>query len=362
MELIEMRKTRVSVHPSNAAHALCSMDHHLWLVDEASARTTLGKPRTTSSRRTETMHTIVIALGGNALIEAKDDGGHDGQMKKASVLAEEIGHLIGRGHRIVLTHGNGPHVGNLAIQQAAATGIAPQPLFVLVAMSQGQIGSLMCQALGAALPSHRDRVVSVITHSVVSEDDPAFENPTKPIGPFLDAEGLRHASSMGWDVGEDAGRGTRRMVPSPRPSAIVEAGAIRRLVESGHVVIAGGGGGIPVADARQGGGGIDAVIDKDRTAVEIGHHVGADLLALITNVDNVMLDYGTSNERPIETITPADARKHLDDGQFAAGSMGPKIEAAIDFLERGGTRAIITSSSRLTSAIDGRVGTQIAPT
>jgi carbamate kinase len=262
---------------------------------------------------------------------------------------------------VLVVHGNGPQVGNLGLQQeAAAADVPAQPLHLLGAMTQGQLGSVLVREIDSRCGP--GSAVALVTHVEVHESDPAFAAPTKFVGPFLDrgqAEEL--AGSHGWQVREDVGRGWRRVVPSPRPVAVLELAAIRDLLGAGHVVVAGGGGGVPVRRDPDGGWpGVEGVIDKDHAAVLLAAALGADALYLLTGVDAVRLDFGTPRERPVHQLTVAQAKAHLADDQFAAGSMRPKIEAALDFLAGGGERVVITSAERLGDVGEGReVGTTI---
>lgn len=290
--------------------------------------------------------TAVVALGGNAFTRQEQTGTYEEMTANARAMAAAVHGLRQAGWRVVVTHGNGPQVGNLAIQQdAGAAQVPAQPLHALVAMTQGMLGSLIQQALG------EPDLVCVVTHVVVDPADPAFGRPTKPIGPF-------YAHPREGFV-EDAGRGYRRVVPSPRPLEIVEARAISRLVEDGFVVVASGGGGIP-ADAE--GRPVSAVIDKDLSAALLATAVRARALALVTDVDAVMLDFGTPSARPITAITADEMRRHLLDGQFPEGSMGPKVRAALRFLDSGGERVAITRAELVPDALAGRnvVATRIA--
>jgi carbamate kinase len=262
-------------------------------------------------------------------------------------------------------HGNGPQVGALAMaQEAVAREIPPQPLFVLGAMTQGQLGYLIAQAVGDALVA-ADRtpaVAAVVTQVVVDREDPAFGNPTKPIGPFFsEGRARRIADARGWSVTEDSGRGWRRVVPSPIPQEVVEAAEIRRLLDGGEVVIACGGGGVPVAREGDELVGVDAVIDKDFAASLVGRLVGATSLLLVTGVDQVLLDFGTPTQRAVASMTVAQARAHLAEGQFPPGSMGPKIEAAAQFVQETGGTATVTSLDRVVDALAGASGTRITP-
>jgi carbamate kinase len=303
--------------------------------------------------------TAVIALGGNALTLTGQSGTCDEIAANAAMMAAAVNDVIEAGWRAVIVHGNGPQVGNLALQQDS-TSLAPaQPLALLNAMTQGQLGSQIARAVDALRGP--GTAAALVTHVTVSPADPAFGAPSKPIGPFFgqeQAEGL--ASARGWVVWPDSGRGFRRVVASPQPTGIVEIDAVRALVSAGHLVIAAGGGGIPVtADC---GSSIDAVIDKDRAASLMARLLGAQALLLVTAVDHVMLDYGTPRQSRLGTITAGDAARHLREGQFPAGSMGPKIEAALQFLGGGGELAVITSPGLLAATLAGgygRAGTRI---
>ncbi len=306
------------------------------------------------------MSTIVVALGGNALIQPGESGTAEEQAANAIGMAAAVGEVATKGHRIVVTHGNGPQVGNLALQQQAARHIVPiMPLDLVGAMTQGYMGSLIVRALWEQLPCHRDRLAAIVTHTLVDLDDEAFSNPTKPIGPFLDDDAENRARSLGWTVAKDSGRGNRRLVPSPRPQGVLEAAAIKSLVDSGYLVVAGGGGGIPIAVASGELRGVDAVVDKDRVAVLIAGEVKADVLALVTGVDHVYLGYGTRDERPVHEMTTDEAARYLENQEFPVGSMGPKVESAIDFINAGGEFVVITSGGQLGAALDGNSGTRV---
>jgi carbamate kinase len=304
---------------------------------------------------------ILIALGGNALIRESQRGTWAEQQDNALDCARAVARLRRAGHEVVLAHGNGPQVGVLALQQACAEPEAPAlPFDALVAMTQGQMGYLLQQALATVDPDVPTAVL--LTRAVVAEDDPAFAAaPTKPIGRFYDEAGARQvADERGWDVGPDAGRGWRRMIASPRPVDVVEHEQIALLSSRGVVVVAAGGGGIPVV--RRGGrlAGIEAVIDKDRCATELGIQVGADLLILTTGVPRVSFDFGTRWQRDMARLTVSDAVRHLRDGDFPVGSMGPKIESAVRFASTGG-RVVITDPVHLADVLDGDEGTWIVP-
>jgi carbamate kinase len=310
--------------------------------------------------------TAVVALGGNAITRPGQEGTYAQQTDNVRAMADAVCRLRADGWSVVLVHGNGPQVGNLAIQQEEGAHRVPvMPLFLLGAMTEGHIGCLLGLALreagGPAAPS----VVSVVTHVVVDPGDPAFARPTKPIGPFFDAEqARRHVAERGWDVGEDAGRGYRRLVASPYPLEIVELDAVRALIEAGVVVVAAGGGGVPVVADGAGYRGVDAVIDKDLAAQRLANALGAEALVLVTDVPQVMLDYGTERARGIGEITVDEAQAYADDHQFPEGSMGPKVRAAIQFLREGGRTVVISNTERAPISLEpgagaGSAGTRI---
>lgn len=304
----------------------------------------------------------MLAIGGNALAPGHARGTLEEQQSNANRIARLVVRMMQQGWRVVLTHGNGPQVGNLALQHeggAAAAVIPAQPLFVLGAMTQGQIGHMLTVALHNAV-GEQTPVASLLTHVVVDPRDPAIARPTKPIGPFFSSDRARIlAEQRGWQIVDDAGRGFRRVVPSPQPVEILEGKAIRTLVDRGFLVVAAGGGGIPVVRRGRRLEGFDAVIDKDLTAALLATTVGASALLLLTGIDRVMLDFGTPAERPVGEMTLEEARAYLAEGQFPPGSMGPKVLGAIRFLEADGRRhgawrsAIITSARRAAAALAG---------
>ncbi|WP_186525983.1 carbamate kinase [Leekyejoonella antrihumi] len=308
----------------------------------------------------------VVALGGNAFTVENEAGRYEDQARHAAVMAELIGGMLDDGWLLALVHGNGPQVGNLAIQQEDGADLVPaQPLFSLVAMTQGELGSLITLAVRNA--TGRTDVTGVLSHVVVDQDDAAFAAPSKPIGPFLtEQEAHRLATDRGWHIREDSGRGWRRIVASPRPVRITEVDAIRQLLRAGHVVVTGGGGGIPVV---RGVGGefecTDAVIDKDYVAAELAVAVGAQALVIVTAIDAVQLDFGTPRQRPIAQMELDEAECHLAQGQFPEGSMGPKIRASTYFLRHGGEVAVITTAAlaarglRCTDPDDSSAGTRL---
>jgi carbamate kinase len=308
----------------------------------------------------------VVALGGNALVLGRQRGTAREQIMSITSASLQLARLIKQGHQIVLTHGNGPQIGNLLIQQEFAKVEVPQmPLNILGAMTQGQIGYLIQQSLTNALDGiglQRD-VVTVITRVAVRESDRAFRNPTKPIGPFYTREEAeRLASRRGYTVKmvqPRARRSYRRVVPSPEPTQILEREVIRALLESRAIVIAGGGGGIPVIRIGKGSyKGIEAVIDKDLTAEKIAEDIRAETLLILTDAQNVKLNFGKKNEKSLGSVSLAEAKKYLGQGQFLSGSMEPKVLACVRFLEAGGKQAIIASLEDGANAIRGESGTR----
>lgn len=309
------------------------------------------------------MPLAVVAVGGNALTAADQTGTWTEIAANAAEMATCLAALRSTGWQVAVVHGNGPQVGNLAIQQDEGASLVPgQPLHQLCAMTQGQLGSVLARAIDRDCGA--GSAVAVVTHVEVDPDDPAFDHPTKPIGPFFsEARAAELAAERGWTVVEDAGRGWRRVVASPRPTAVVEVSAISTLLQAGHVVLAAGGGGVAVRAADDGSlTGVDAVIDKDHAAATLATAIGASELYLLTGVDCVLLDFGTPRQRPAHVLTPAEAERHLADGQFPEGSMGPKVTAALRFLADGGSRVIITSAAKLAAAVAGEPGAGTALT
>ena len=308
----------------------------------------------------------VISLGGNALIKRGERGTIEEQFDHVRSCASGISRMIGEGRRIVVTHGNGPIVGNIVIRnEAAKNTVPPMPLFICDADSEGGIGYMIQQTLYNALRSiHQPRdVVTIVTQVIVDASDPAFGRPTKPIGPFYTPpEAASLEKTRGWTLKEDSGRGYRRVVPSPRPLRIVEIGVVRRLVSQGVIVIAAGGGGVPVVESPSGDlRGIDAVVDKDLATSLLAAELGAELFINLTQIDRVYLDYGKDRQRGLAEVTVDEIGEYERQGHFPAGSMGPKIRAAIEFLQAGGKEVIITSPELLDDAIQGRAGTRIRP-
>lgn len=308
----------------------------------------------------------IVAIGGNSLIEDPSDPGIARQWDAARKTCRHIADMIAEGWHVVVTHGNGPQVGYIVRRGEIATreGIHDVPLDLVVADTQGSIGYMLCQALDNSLRrlGMNRTVVSVVTQMRVDADDPAFMNPSKPIGGFMSEEEARKYEAQGWVVMEDAGRGWRRVVASPKPHAIQEINAIQALMLSGYVVVACGGGGIPVVRNEVGSlRGVYAVIDKDRSSALLAQTLRADLLIISTGVEKVALHFNTPNQRDLDTITLEEAQQFISEGHFARGSMLPKIEAAVDFVRNGGPRAIISNPENLQRALHGETGTHIIP-
>ncbi|HET7119928.1 MAG TPA: carbamate kinase [Solirubrobacterales bacterium] len=298
---------------------------------------------------------IVLALGGNALLQRGERADALNQRRNIELAARALAEVAAE-HEVVLTHGNGPQVGLLALQSEAYPDVPSYPLDILGAESEGMVGHMLELALRNELPE-RD-VVTVLTEVVVADDDPAFGRPSKPIGPVYKEERARELSRRrGWTIGRD-GDGYRRLVPSPEPHAIAEIRSLRVLVDSGALLVCAGGGGIPVTlDGMGTMRGVEAVVDKDLTAALLARRLDADLLVMLTDVDSVHLDWGGPHERPLSEVDPAELRE-MD---FAVGSMGPKVEAACRFAEASGRRAAIGSLSDAARIVRGEAGTQVGP-
>jgi carbamate kinase len=310
--------------------------------------------------------TAVIAVGGNALIRDGQKGTIAEQFENARDTASHVAALVADGWRVVLTHGNGPQVGFILLRSEMASEAEFTPrlsLDMCVADSEGGIGYIIGNSLVSELGRRglADRVVCVLTQTVVDLKDPAFQHPSKPIGSGYSAtDAERHQSRDHWIMIEDAGRGFRRLVPSPRPVRIVEAGAIGTLLEAGFVVIACGGGGIPVVEEQPGVyRGVEAVVDKDFASGFLAAHLGVPVFVISTGVEKVAIRFRKPDQRFLDRMTLAEARGYLEAGEFPEGSMGPKIRAAVEFIERGGKRAIITSPNHLEEAMAGRTGTHV---
>ncbi|MDZ7815793.1 MAG: carbamate kinase [Planctomycetota bacterium] len=307
---------------------------------------------------------IVVALGGNALIKPGERPTVYTQFCNTRQALAPIAGLICKGHRIVMTHGNGPQVGNILIRSERSAGYAYElPLGVCVAQSQGEMGYMISQEMKNSLRrcKAKDRnVVAMVTQVLVDPDDPAMSNPTKPVGPFFDSDRAEELKKEGVAVTEDAGRGFRRVVPSPIPYRILESDSVKRLYEQGLVVIAVGGGGCPVyMRDNEVIDGVDAVIDKDLASKVLALEIGAEVLVISTAVEHVYLNFNKPGQKAVNRATVTEMKQWLREGHFAAGSMKPKIQAAVEFLEGGGEEVIITTPELVEKAVDGDAGTHI---
>ena len=305
----------------------------------------------------------LVAMGGHAFIQSDQRGTIEDHESNAKGIAKVLMTLVDRDYRLIITHGNGPQVGHLLLQHEMAKSESPEmPLDVLVAMTEGSLGYILQQALLNELRAREIRryVVTVVTQVLVDQDDPAFNCPTKPIGPFLSREEAeRRRDELGWVIREDAGgRGWRRLVASPKPTRVIQADMIGEAAQTGHIVIAGGGGGVPIKigsnNAYQG---VEAVVDKDLTSALLAASVGAELLIMLTAVPQVYTNFRQPDQAALGAVTLAEIKQLHRDSPFPPGSMGPKIDAIIDFLERGGRRALITDAETLPLAIEGSGGT-----
>ncbi|WP_457558204.1 carbamate kinase [Candidatus Harpocratesius sp.] len=297
------------------------------------------------------MKTLIVALGGNALIQKGQRGTAEEQLANIRMPVRQIAELS-RDYQIVITHGNGPQSGNLLLQQEACDEVPKMPLSIIGAQTQGQIGFMIESTLDEELMriglNKAKLFLTVLTYTQVKRDDPAFQNPTKPIGPAYEhpKPGFVH-TSKGW----------RRVVPSPKPHKIFQYREIKRLIEDNFIVIACGGGGIPVIKENKKITGVEAVIDKDLATARLGAQIGANILIIATDEEKVALNFGKPDEIRLDRLSVSDAKKYLEEGQFPAGSMGPKIQACINFLEEGGEQAIITSIDNIKASLLGKAGT-----
>jgi carbamate kinase len=308
---------------------------------------------------------IVIALGGNAMTSPDGNARPEDQRAAVTEAAGPIADLVVAGHEVLLTHGNGPQVGNLLLKnELAASVVPPVPLDWCGAQTQATIGNLLLNALDAAFAERSSdrRTAAIVSRTLVDADDPGFVHPTKPIGRYLAEDEAKVMMEHGQQYVEVAGRGWRRVVASPEPRAALDGPAADVLLGQGYVVVCSGGGGIPTIKRADGTlEGVEAVIDKDLTAALVAQEIGADLLVIATDVDSAVTDWGTAHARPIGEVTTAEMRAIAKDQGFAAGSMGPKVEAVTRFAERAGGTGIITSLARISSAIEGHLGTRVIP-
>jgi len=301
------------------------------------------------------LKTLIVALGGNALIKFGEEGTTEEQFRNLRVPISQIAELV-KDYNIIITHGNGPQVGNLLLQQEATEFVSKRPLQILVAETQGQIGFMIESTLDEELMKigldEEKLFLTVLTYVKVDSEDPAFKNPTKPIGPAYPVRTRpgQVKTTKGW----------RRVVPSPKPIKIYQWREIKRLMElGGWIVIACGGGGIPVIKEAKKLYGVEAVIDKDLASSKLAEQIGADILLIATDVEKVALNYGNPDQKDLERLSVSEAKRYLKEVQFPEGSMGPKIQAVINFMEAGGERAIITSIEKITAALEGKAGTHI---
>jgi carbamate kinase len=311
------------------------------------------------------MSRIVVALGGNAIVQAGQRGTAEEQQASVALTCAQVARMLDAGYEVTLTHGNGPQVGNLLIKNELARDVVPpMPLDWCVAQTQATIGYLVQQSLGLELARRASPrfVATLVTRTLVQADDPAWQQPSKPIGLYQpEARAREIAAATGQVWAPQGDRGWRRLVPSPDPVAILDRDAIVVLIDAGAVVVAGGGGGIPVVRRADGSfAGAEAVIDKDLGAALLAREVGAETLLILTDVEHAVLRYGTPEAEPLRDVTPARLREYQADGHFASGSMGPKVEAALRFAESGpGRRAIISALRVAVDALAGRTGTQV---
>ncbi|MEA3355170.1 MAG: carbamate kinase [Patescibacteria group bacterium] len=310
------------------------------------------------------MSTIVIALGGNAIKSAKEEGTNQQQFNNVNQTTKHLAKLIEQGHNLIITHGNGPQVGNLLLQHDIAKQKVPAlPMDVCGAQSQGQIGYMMQQTLDNHLKALNIKriVVTIVTQVEVDPKDQAFKNPTKPVGPFYTQEQAKkiQVNNPEYVIKQDAGRGYRRLVPSPLPINNLEIEAVKTLIKACHIVVCSGGGGVPVIKKNQGYHGVEAVIDKDHAGELLAELVKADIFIILTDVEKVSLHYNQPNQTNLDSITVTEAEKYLKQGHFATGSMKPKVTAAINFIKSGGKQAIITHPFKVLEALDKKTGTII---
>jgi carbamate kinase len=308
---------------------------------------------------------VVVALGGNALSPASGDGSVGAMREAVAATSEVLADLVAKGVGLVITHGNGPQVGRILLQQEyAADRVPPMPMDVCGAQSQGQIGYVLAQSLDSALRRRKlsTRALCLVTQVVVNGRDPAFRRPTKPVGPSYprpEAQRIAHETGYVFRIMPD--KQWRRVVASPRPLRFVEEEPLLQIIEAGHVVVAAGGGGVPVVEHRNELRGVEAVVDKDLTAARLAMLVHADLLLILTAVDRVQVGYGTPQAEELDRMTLSRAQQLLDAGEFPEGSMGPKMQACVDFVGGGGPRAVIASLTRAGDAVFGAAGTEVVP-
>ncbi len=309
---------------------------------------------------------VVVAIGGNSLIEDPREPGIARQWSAARYTTDQIAMLVADGYRVVITHGNGPQVGYILRRGEIALkqGVHDVPLDIIVADTQGSIGYMLQQAMDNSMRrlGLNRTVVSVVTQVQVDPDDPAFEHPTKPIGGFMTEAEARTFEAEGWRVVEDSGRGWRRVVPSPQPRKIMEISPIHDMMMAGYIIIASGGGGVPVIRTEKGSlRGVPAVVDKDLASALLAEQLRADMFMISTGVPQVFVDFNKPTQRPITEMSIVAAEDYISQGQFPAGSMLPKVQAAVQFVKNGGPVAMITNPANLLGAIKGEAGTRVVP-
>lgn len=305
---------------------------------------------------------IVVALGGNAISRKDEKGDIPDQIRNSQKTAEHIVDLVEAGYKVVTTHGNGPQVGNVLRRvEASRDFLYPLPLDICGAHTQGGMGYVLQREITNVFAKRGiDKIAfTIVTQALVDKDDPALQNPTKPIGPFFTKEKIAPMIEQGWNAIEDAGRGYRRVVPSPKPKAIVEERIIHQAINFGDVIVCCGGGGIPVIKKDGLLQGVEGVIDKDYGTSLLARIIKADLMVITTGVEKVAIHFDKPDEKCLDRMTVDEARRYYDDGEFPAGSMGPKILAAIEYIEETGKDVIITSPEKMMGAIDGKTGTRI---
>jgi carbamate kinase len=308
--------------------------------------------------------TALVAIGGNALMRAGEPATVEGQRVHVVETCRALVDVVSRGWRIVVTHGNGPQVGAALLRsERAADAAYPLPLDVCVASTQGEIGFLLQQTLGEELEARglRRHVATVLAQVVVDRDDARFARPTKPIGPFYPAEETAGRRAMGWTMVEEPPHGFRRVVASPEPREIVEEAVIRTLVDAGVIVVTLGGGGIPVVRSGRRLEGVEAVVDKDLASALLAIRLHVDRFVVLTDVDRIYLDYDSENRRGLDEVTAGDLRRLAADAHFPPGTMGPKVEAVLRFVDAVAREALVTSPDRLSLALLGRAGTRVVP-
>ena len=309
---------------------------------------------------------ILVALGGNAILQKGGTGTASEQLATVAETCKQLVKIVRAGHDLAITHGNGPQIGDILLAYDSAKKILPpMPLDVCGAQSQGMIGYMLQQSLENELRRSRTKknVAVVLTQTVVSASDRAFSNPSKPIGPFYTKEEAELLMDKnGWTIVNDSNRGFRRVVPSPEPVEIVEGVTIRSLYDNGTIVIAAGGGGIPVVKNRESKGylGVEAVIDKDLASALLAEVLRIDVMVVVTDVDGIFLDYGRPTQKLLRKMSVMEGRRYLHEGQFPAGSMGPKVEAVTKFVESGGRSAVVTSLRQMEAALSGHAGTAVS--